>query len=158
MFNPWMLAIAAAVAASGFAAGWQVQGWRCDAARTAAVEHAIQQADKLAAQDREVLEAAAERAARVETQTRTIEREVIRYVTSTPIAARDCLDADGLRIWAAANSGEWTVAAPAPGAAASGPAAAQIDQSRRPAGQPRGDGGAVSPVPRATQHPFGVGD
>lgn len=84
----------------------------------------------------------------VVTRFQPIDREVIRYV-QTPAADNACLDDDGLRVWAAANRGENNDAG-AIGAghdALPGLALAGLWPSGRSAGEPRGDGEDLPPVP-----------
>jgi hypothetical protein len=75
---------------------------------------------------------------KIETKYQTIEKEVVRYV-QTPAAANACLDADGLRIWSAANRGEFDAAGAASTghAAVPGSASSGIGQGGRPADEPR---------------------
>lgn len=82
----------------------------CAAQTLAAVERAIAQAEQLAREDAEILRADIERQERVRTRFRTITREVVRYVETHP-DRRECLDADGLRVWNAANAGDFAPAA-----------------------------------------------
>lgn len=154
---PQLYLIAAAVVAlvSGLA-GWTVAGWRCDAARLASVARAVDQAEALAAQDREVLTAGAAQAVRTETVFRTLDREVVRYV-QTPAADRPCLDADGLRLWAAANADDWSLAAAPPRHSLSGFAGPSLRAGGRPVGQPRDDDAGLSHLPGSAQNLVGVG-
>jgi hypothetical protein len=92
----------------------------------------------------------AERHDQVVTRFVPIEKEVIRYV-QTPAAATACLDADGLRIWSAANRGEFD-AAGSPGAghaAVSGSSGAGERESGGSAGEPRRDGEGLPGVQSA---------
>jgi hypothetical protein len=85
--NPWLLAGAAALAAAGFGAGWQVNGWRINAAWSAEKLAAEQQAEnnRLLAQAavNKAGSAHAKKAAkeRVIVQTRIVEVE--KYVPSS---------------------------------------------------------------------------
>lgn len=91
---------------------------------------------------------------RIETQYIPIEKEVIRYV-QTPVAARECLDADGMRIWTAANRGVADAGDAADGGYASLPGASGpgIGESGRPAGEPRS---GSEGVPAMQSAPGGV--
>lgn len=109
------LALAAALLAAAFGAGWQVHAWRTDAQRLAA-ERADQAAQ---AQARAAVGHEAERfeAARqaIGAEARTITREVDRVI-QTPAyrsGSPDCLDADGLRQLAAAIAGSANPGGPA---------------------------------------------
>lgn len=109
------LGLVVAFAAGGWL-GWQAgsaQG-RLDAAeaRQTAVESLLDSERRVRSQETRaasaaagVASASAARHARVEIRYQTLEKEVIRYV-QTPVAAAECLDADGLRLWIAANRGE----------------------------------------------------
>lgn len=144
--NPLLAAVLMASLTAG-AGAWAVRGWQCDAARTRSLEHAIEQADVLAAQDREIDTATAVRSAAVETRYQVINRELIRYVAH-PRDPIECLDADGLRLWRDANAGE----EPPPGSHPDPPlpavAAAGLSAGDGPAEQPHRNGAAVSAVPR----------
>jgi hypothetical protein len=92
---------------------------------------------------------------RVVTKFQPIEREVIRYVQTH--AAADCLDADGLRVWRAANRGEFEnadgVGPGSPALPGAGPTADGNEQ--RSAGGPRRGDEGVSPMQAA---PGGAGE
>lgn len=79
------------------------------------VKRAIDQADELAAQNAEFESASVQRLARIERVFQTINREVIRYV-QTDAGRGLCFDDGGLRLYNAANRGEF----PAPDQAAPG--------------------------------------
>lgn len=107
--------------ALGGTAGWQVQGWRwaaADAARVQA-EHEAQRGQERAAD----AAAARHEAARADIQSRqrVITREVERVV-EVPLYRRECLDADGLRLVAAAAGAAASASQPAPGVPAPQPA------------------------------------
>lgn len=76
----------------------------CAAAQLEAVQRAIEQANQQALEDAEVLRGHVEIQERTRTEFKTISREVIRYVETHPNRVQ-CLDADGLRLWNAANAG-----------------------------------------------------
>lgn len=118
-------------------------------------QRAIEQANELAEQDAQVFAATAVERERVRTVFQTIDREVIRYAQDHASDTGECLDADGLRLWHAANAGSAEAFAPAgkldytlSGRAA----AAGLGQGDGPAGQPRRGGEAVprlqAPAPR----------
>lgn len=60
---PWAYGAAVVLTLSvGFGAGWKVQGWRCDAAKNAAIERALKRYDeKLAKQNEEARDYESER-------------------------------------------------------------------------------------------------
>lgn len=109
-------------AAAGFWFGWQAGDeearYELSQAYLAGERQARAQEARAASAAAGVASASASRHARIETRYQTIEKEVIRYV-QTPVAAAECLDADGLRLWRAANRGELAAAEPA----GAGPAA-----------------------------------
>lgn len=119
----WLVAALLAAFVAGGVIGWRAgsaQG-RADAAeaRQSVAETQLQGERQLRNQEASaasaaavVASASASRHARVEIHYQTIEKEVIRYV-QTPAAAIECLDADGLRIWRAANRGEFADSQPA---------------------------------------------
>lgn len=92
----------------------------------------------------------AERHDQVVTRFVPIEKEVIRYV-QTPAAATACLDADGLRIWRAANRGEFDAAGPsgAGHAAVSGSSGSGEREGGGSVGEPRRDSEGLSGVQSA---------
>lgn len=108
--------VAAAVLAAGlaFSAGWKVRDWAADAAELARVQ--AEQRDTLRRQ-----EAAYGASTRHEARRETLRREIqtltveVERVVERPVYLAECLDADGLRIIAAAIGA-------APGAGQSGPA------------------------------------
>lgn len=113
-----------------------------------AVQTEIRRADAASAAVSVVATASAEAHEKIVTRYQTIEKEVIRYV-QTPVAAAVCLDDDGLRIWTAANRGEFEAAgtigaghAPLPGDSA--PTGDRT--SGRPAGEPRAGDAPVAGV------------
>ncbi|MDB5802283.1 MAG: hypothetical protein JWL63_3222 [Rhodocyclales bacterium] len=103
-----------------------------------------------------VAEASAAEHVRVITKFQPIDREVIRYV-QTHDAAAVCLDDDGLRIWRAANRGEFEAPQPASAGHDSLPVATGASEwiAERPPGQPRGSDEAIPPVHGA---PGGTGE
>lgn len=92
------------------------------------VKRAIDQADALAVENAEFESDSVQRRARIERVFQTINQEVIRYV-QTDAGRGLCFDADGLRLYNAANRGEFPATDPsAPGASG-------------PGGMPGADGG-----------------
>lgn len=90
------------------------------------VKRAIDQSDALAAQNAEAEGVSVQRRARIERVFQTINREVIRYV-QTDAGRGLCFDDDGLRLYNAANRGEFPAtdqAASAAGGPGGMPAAA----------------------------------
>lgn len=154
-FQAQAAGVVMALALSAFG-GWKVAGWRCDSARVAAVERAVEQAEVLAAQDREVLSAHEVRSERIRTVFQEIDKEVIRYV-ALHVSDGDCLDAGGMRLWGLANLGP---DARAPGEsvdAVPSLAAPGIAEGSGLAGEPRPDREAVPRLPRATPGFGGLG-
>ena len=96
----------------GYDAGEVAATDRQNAQAAEAVQEAAKRADALQRRLDAAEQAAAEQMAEREQKQRVITREVIRYVRETP-SLDDCgLDADGLRLWAAANSGQLDGAKP----------------------------------------------
>ncbi len=156
--NSLALTAAGLLVALALSAGitWQVAGWRADSQRVESVERAIAQAATLAEQDAEILRHADTRATATAARIRTINREVIRYVqTHDPV---DCLDADGLQLWANANAGADTPAAATPDYSLSALAAAHLGQVFGFAGESHRGGGAVSPMPGPAGSAGSLGD
>lgn len=108
----WAL-LAVFLAGAGLAgtAAWKYKSYECQADKLAALQRAIEQANAIAEQDREVLQTYEAQATRTRTVFRNLTREVIRYVQSHPDPVQ-CLDADGLRLWRAANAGTAPAAQP----------------------------------------------
>lgn len=152
--RPWLLlalfGLLVATAAVGHRQGYKAATQAAQAEQAAHLRNAIAQAEAIAAQDRAIYAAGDARAARVQHVFEAIDREVIRYVQAHPLAV-ECLDADGLRLWAAANAGD-IEGAPGDGGDAGplpGDAAATEGHNRTDAaGGPRGAGEALSPAPR----------
>ncbi len=151
--RPWLLlalfALLVATAAVGHRQGYQAATQAAQAEQATHLRNAIAQAEAIAAQDRAIYAAGDARLARVGTVFRALDREVNRYVKKHPLAV-ECLDADGLRLWAAANAGTEPTAAgdsgdpgPLPGDAA----AAQGHDRPDAAGGPRRAGEALSQAP-----------
>ena len=119
----WLVAAVLAAFVAGGLVGWRAgsaQGHASVAeARQATAETLLQgerQARRIetraASVAAVVASASAERHAQVEIRYQTLSKEVIRYV-QTPAAALECLDADGVRLWRAANRGEFAASEPA---------------------------------------------
>jgi hypothetical protein len=154
-FQAQAAGVVMALALSAFG-GWTVAGWRCEAARVASVERAVEQAEQLAAQDREVLSGHEVRSERIRTVFQEIEKEVVQYV-ALHVRDADCLDAGGLRLWGLANQGP---DAQRPGEsvdAVPSLAAPGVGEGPGPVGKPRVDGEAVPRVPGATPGTGGLG-
>lgn len=158
---PWSVAGAAVLAPALFVAGYLLgqddARTDCRAERGERLTRAIAQAEALARQDAEVLTAHETARTRVRATYIHLTREAHRYA----LDHRDSpcgLDADGLRLWAAANAGDAEpLAAAAPdyrlrdtAGPGLGPAGGPADQSRR------GDG-APARVPGAAPGAGGVG-
>lgn len=102
------LLIVVGVLAVAVGSGYRYRGVQCDtqAAIIEASQRAITQANALSKQDAEV--SAQYEKARVEQRTvyKTLTSERIKYVESHPDVKPCGLDADGLRLWNAANAGD----------------------------------------------------
>lgn len=88
--NPLFFYVAGGTLLVGVAAGWTVRDWRCDAARSDALEQAAEQAQEM--QDEVATQAVDYEAARGETYgmgTR-VEREVRTLYREVPAAPVDC--------------------------------------------------------------------
>lgn len=128
--------------------GYQAHATKAKADLADHLGRAIEQANQVAAQDREIMLAGDARLARVRTEFRTIDREVTVYVRENPDAV-PCLDARGLCLWRAINAGHIEAAAcdnVDDGQVPGGAVAADLGQGPGPAGGSQTPGGAV---PRA---------
>lgn len=117
-----------------------------------------QAAEKIEERREEITDVAVSAEQQRQVITRVQTREVIRYVQAHPNP--DCgLDADGLRLWQAANAGVDPAALT--GSASDGAVPAVADAGERPAersaAESRGDGAALSPVSRAAAGAGAVG-
>lgn len=161
--NPYvLLALLIALVAQDVAvyrAGVKHSADACATDKLAAVQRAIAQADAVAQQDAQVMAAHEQARERIRTVFQPIRREVIRYVQTHAGAADPvCLDADGVRIWRAANAGgSGARTAGQPDYSLSTAAATGIRPRLSLVGQPRGDGAAVSRVRRPAEGAGGVG-
>lgn len=153
--------IALVLAAALFIGGC-VHGQRMEQGKEAVAQVAEQKADEkriehVDAVSEQANTESAQAAVRVITKFQPIEREVIRYVATYSASHPDpveCLDADGLRLWRAANRGEFQAA----DGASDGSAAvrgAEPDSSpdgregNEPAGGSRSPDEGLSPVQAA---------
>lgn len=150
-----LLAVALA-AAAGYRAGHRHAAQTCAAEKADALARAIAQAEAVARQDAEVLTAHEDRRERIRAAFQNIREGVTRYVENHAGAADECLDADGMRLWLAANDGV-ALAPPQPDYRLPGPAAPTLGTRGGLAGQPRADGGAVSRLPGEAPGAGGVG-
>lgn len=107
----WWGALLLVLGIGAYAMGHRHASNACAAERLAALSRAITQAERLAREDAEVMAAHVEQAEQVRVVYRTITSEVKRYVDTHPDVARCGLDADGLRLWNAANAGTQPVPA-----------------------------------------------
>lgn len=114
-----------------------------------ALEQAVQQA-RSAQQLRDQAAVAANQTQQLHIKTRTqvLRKEVVRYVSTHPAVSACGLDADGVRLWRAANAGHSAATGAAGSAGGAVPAPADAGQRRagRSAGQPRTNHGPVLPV------------
>ena len=144
MLNPYTLLaglIALLVAAGGgFYAGHRAASNACEAQKLQAVGRAISQAKQVASEDAQVSRAYEGQREQVRTVYRTITKEVNHYVDTHPDSRGCGLDADGLRIWRAANAGDAAAVSGEPDYGLSGTAAAGKRHLGRIAPEPRGGG------------------
>ena len=82
---------------AGYRAGADGSTSDCQADKLAAVEHAIEQHNRLEAENRALMEEYYADELEQAKQESIVEVEVTKYVENT--ANRECLDADGLRLW-----------------------------------------------------------
>lgn len=120
----WTHAAAAAAAlAIGLASGWQARGWKADADELQRVELAAQDAARRAERATGAAQTFETRRESTRQAVRIITQEVERVV-DRPVYLATCLDADGLRLAAAAAAGS---ASPAASAGSAVPAASAAD-------------------------------
>jgi hypothetical protein len=125
------------------------------------VKRAIDQADELATQNAEFESASVQRRVRIERVFQTINHEVIRYV-QTDAGRGLCFDDDGLRLYNAANRGEFPApdtAAPGAGGPGGMPGAAGGERrlSGGSPGQPRLGSQGILRLPGTAPGAVGVG-
>lgn len=105
LWNPAVLVLGLALFGGGLATGSHLARQAAKAERLDAVQRAIDQGEELARQDGEILATAAVKRAARQVYTKQLDQEIEKNVEANP-AYRECgLDADGLRIWNAANAG-----------------------------------------------------
>lgn len=126
------------------------------------VKRAIEQANELADQNAEVESAGVQRRAKIERVFETITQEVIRYVQTDPGRGL-CFDDDGLRLYNAANRGEFPATdQTAPGASGYGgmPSAAGGERrlSGRDSRQPRLGGQGILRLSGTSSGTGGMGE
>lgn len=117
----------------------------------AGVKRAIKQANQIAEQNAEMEDVSVQRRARIETVFQKIDREVIRYV-QTDAGHGLCFDDDGLRLYNAANRGEFAATdqtAPSPGVPGAVPGIATGEgwNTGRSAANQQDRGAALLPLP-----------
>lgn len=153
-----LLATVAGAGAYGYTAGGDAARAVAERDKHASLIRALSQAEELARQDAEVLATHEVAAERIRTVFQSIDREVIRYV-ATHSADPVCLDAAGVRLWAAANAGDFPAGTGQPGGGLPATAAGAGDLSRGgPAGESRGGDAGVSRMPATASRPGGVGE
>lgn len=160
-FNPWLI-LAAAVALGGTWLAGDRHGHHQEhlAAQAAQAEHlqrAIAQADAQAVIDQGIVAADQVVQTRIETVYRTITQEATHYAITH--AADDCsLDADGLRLWRAANDGTATAPAAAQpdGAVPATDPAPGREAGQQSVAEPRPNDAAAATVPVAPPGAVGV--
>lgn len=132
---------------------------KAEAAQAASLRRAFAQAEEVARRDAEILNTHTAREASTRIVYRTLNQEANRYALNH----RDdpCgLDADGLRLWTAANAGT-LIAAPAatqPDAALPGTGAARIGRVGGVAGESHRRGAGVPDLPGTPAGAGGVGE
>lgn len=156
---PWLLLIGLGLLAGSFTGGYMIGRTHalnaCEADKAAALRRLIAEQERLAEQDHEILSTHEAQQTRIRTVFQTIRQEANNYA----LVHRDdsCgLDADGLRIWRAANDGE-APAASQPDHGMSGAASATLWANTGPAIQPRRDGSALPRLPGAAPSAGGLG-
>ncbi|MDP2786626.1 MAG: hypothetical protein Q8O79_00905 [Pseudomonadota bacterium] len=133
-----------------------------EAAQAVSLRRAISQAAEIARQDAEILNTHEARVESIHVVYRTLKQEASRYALGYQQTHHDddpCgLDADGLRLWTAANAGTFAApAAAAPYAALLGAGTAQLGRVDGAAGESYRGGAGLSVVPGAASQPVGVG-
>lgn len=156
LLNPafWLGVLLAAMAlfGSGYAAGSKHASSACSASQAKAQQAAHAKADEInthreqVAQSREV----------AREQIRVVYRTLKEKADETPVSTDCGLDADGLRIWNAANAGTTTPVLGEPDYRLPSAATSSIWPVERFAAKPFGGDGAVQPVPRPDEQAEGV--
>lgn len=98
------IVVALALCVASAIGGWKVASWKYKAEVKDSVVRAVEQANQLAAQDQEVLVAAAKAETKVKTEFVKIYTKVEQYEVANPNRI-NCLSADGMLIWNEANKG-----------------------------------------------------
>lgn len=93
-----LLAGAAFVAAFSFGAGWTVNGWRCDAAKTKSITAAVAVKEKAQTKVNKVAESFEVKNEQARVEYRTITKTVEKLVDRPVYRDAVCVDADGLRV------------------------------------------------------------
>lgn len=156
---PWLLLGAVLLMAGLFTGGYLLgrdhAATACRADKSAALTRLIAEQARLAEQDREILLTHEARQVRIRTVFHTILQEAGRYALRHHDDSCG-LDADGLRLWRAANAGEAPPAAE-PDYGLSGAAAARLGTAGGPVLEPRRDGGALPRLQGTAPGAFGLG-
>jgi hypothetical protein len=159
--NPLTLKlIASAVAAAllfsaGYRLGSHLTHSACEADKAAGMQRLITQQAAVAAQDNEVLATHEVANERIRVVYRTITQKANDYAITHHDDACG-LDADGLRIWNAANANDTAPATSQPDYTLPAVASTKIGADSGSANQSRGDGTAVLPVPRESSSAGGL--
>lgn len=162
ILSPQRILLALAAAGTLFIGGYFLgkadQRTDDDAAKLKPLQQAIVRHNVAAAAGQAVEQKTVAAVAKTEARFKGIIRGVSQHATQNLQAlAADCsLDPDGLRLWRAANAN--ADSEPATSGYGGLPAAgtARLGQDAGLAGQPRGDGQGVSPVPGASPGPDGL--
>ncbi|MEW5904800.1 MAG: hypothetical protein AB1722_10720, partial [Pseudomonadota bacterium] len=156
LLNPgfWLVALLLALGlfGAGYAAGSKHASSECIASQAQAQQDAQAQIDETNTRREEV---ANERETSRE-QIRIVYRTIKEKAHETSVAADCGLDADGLRLWNAANAGKATPMRGQPDGRVPGTATGAIGEAAGSAGQPHRGDGAVQPVPRPAEKTGGV--
>jgi hypothetical protein len=147
------IGIAGAAGVAGYRAGHQAAVTEAQAEQAGHLRRAIAEAEAIAEQDRALLASHEAAQVRVRTIFQTIEKEALRYV-ALHVTDADCMDADGLRLWNAANRGPDADAAAEPAHTLSAPAHAGIGEGARSLDQSHPGRPGLPRVPNA---PWGLG-
>lgn len=156
LLNPafWLGVLLAAMAlfGSGYAAGSKHASSACIAKQSQAQQAAQAKADETTARR----EAVAQQREVSREQIRIVYRSLKEKADETPVATDCGLDADGLRIWNAANAGATAPVLGEPDYRLPSAATGTIWPVERFAAKPFGGDGAVQPMPRPDEQAAGV--
>ncbi|MDP1681065.1 MAG: hypothetical protein Q8L39_04745 [Burkholderiales bacterium] len=144
LFNPVALVAALALFAGGLWTGNHLANQAAKADRLDAVERAIVQANEIAREDAEILAAGDVKHAARRVAMKQLDEEIEKNVEANPAYLECGLDADGLRLWNAANAGYDDL----PGQRGYGLPAAPLGQVGKPRGAGEKPQGSDRSIPR----------